>query len=70
MNFDVNNAQAHGKGNRKTKKDIARALALMGEIQKSCEEAGLFKGMTPEQILEQMRRTREELWRETHAAAR
>ena len=69
MDFDVNTAHARGKGRKKTRKDIERALALVREIQEGCDRESPLKGMTPEQVMERLRRTREEVWRETKHAA-
>ena len=68
MDFDVNTAQALGKGRKKTRKDIARALALIRQIQEGCDRESPLKGMTAEQVMERLRRTREEVWAETKRA--
>ena len=66
MDFDVNTAQARGRKRRPG--DAARLRALIRQIQAGCRKAGLFKGMTKEEILAAMRRTREEVWAETKRA--
>lgn len=65
---DIHIAQVHGKGRKKTPKDVERARALLRQLREDCDRASPLKGLTREQVLERMRRTREELWREAHAA--
>ena len=65
--MDADTIQIRGK--KKTERDVARGRELVRQLREGCRKAGLFKGMTKEQILEAMRRTREEVWAETKDAA-
>ena len=56
-------------GRKKSERDPARARALVRRIREGCRKAGLFKGMSKEEVLQAMRRTREEVWAETKDAA-
>jgi hypothetical protein len=56
------------RGKKRSQRNAARLRELIQRIREGCEKAGLFKGMTKEQILEEMRRTREEVWEETKRA--
>ena len=51
------------------KRDPKRFRALLREIQVGCKKAGLFKGMTEEEILEKMRQTREDVFNELKHAS-
>ncbi len=66
--MDIHTAQVHGKGRKKTRKDVERAQALIRQLRADSDRESPLKGMTPEQVMERMRRTREELWQEVHAA--
>ena len=52
------------RGVKRSRRDPARALALIRKIQIACEKAGRFRGMTEEQVLAKLRETREEVWNE------
>ena len=57
------------RGVKKSRRDPARALALLGKIRAEFAKDGRFKGMTEEQILRKARQTREEVWNELKNAA-
>ena len=66
--MDIHTAQVHGKGRKKTHKDAERAQALIRQLRADSDRESPLKGMTPEQVMERMRQTREELWREAQPA--
>ena len=66
--MDIELAMSKVRGRKWRSEDAATLRALIKDIQAGCEKAGLFKGMTKEQILAEMRRTREEVWEETKDA--
>ena len=65
--MDADTIQVTGK--KRSERNPARAKALVRQMQEGCRKAGLFKGMTKDEILAAMRRTREEVWEETKDAA-
>ena len=66
--FDPGTAQARGCKRPKTKSDIERGKRLFRHLRQAVLKAGVFRGMSKEEILEEMRRTREEVWAETKNA--
>lgn len=56
------------RGRKRRPGDAQRLRHLVRRIQLASEKAGIFKGMTKEQILDEMRKTREEVWEETKRA--
>ena len=52
------------KGVKRSRRDPARMKVLLDQLHKDFERDGRFKGMSKEDILRQMRRTREEVWAE------
>lgn len=52
------------RGMKRSRRDPEKFRALIDKIRSEFEKDGRFKGMTEEQILRQLRRTREEVWNE------
>ncbi|GEM_PF-6907739 len=65
--MDADTVQVTGK--KRSARNPARAKALVRQLREGCRKAGLFKGMSKEEILQAMRHTREEVWEETKDAA-
>lgn len=66
--MDIELAMTKVRGRKRRPGDAQRLRLLIRRIQQASEKAGIFKGMTKEQILEEMRKTREEVWEETKRA--
>lgn len=60
----MNTAMQQVRGVKRSRRNPARALALLKKIQDACERGGRFKGMTEKEVLRKLRETREEVWNE------
>ena len=67
--MDMELAMSRVRGRKRQPGDAVRLRGLVQKIQAGSEKAGIFKGMTKEEVLAAMRRTREEVWAETKRAA-
>lgn len=57
----MDSSRQQARGMKRSRRDPAKFRAIIRRIQAECDRDGRFKGMTEEEVLRQLRRTREEV---------